>query len=111
MEFNHNQETVYCGVQMEAVRWMERHPEVFGPCSAREEVKILQVIPNESGRLTEGGSLLVMDILVRLLSGALVNVEIQRVGYLFPGARRSSFITRGRPLIPVWSWTCCRNTC
>ena len=155
MEFNHNQETVSCGAQTEAVRWMERHPEVFGPCSAREEVlaelekdealfaeyqrlsqglkeeflhfcmgvngmritydpmfkfvfdpgtkperleefislclgdkvKILQVIPNESGRLTEGGSLLVMDILVRLASGALVNVEIQRVGYLFPGAR------------------------
>ena len=38
MEFNHNQETVFCGAQMEAVRWMERHPEVFGPCSARDEV-------------------------------------------------------------------------
>ena len=38
MEFNHNQETVSCGAQMEAVRWMERHPEVFGPCSARDEV-------------------------------------------------------------------------
>ena len=38
MEFNHNQETVFCGAQMEAVRWMEHHPEVFGPCSARDEV-------------------------------------------------------------------------
>lgn len=28
-----------------------------------------------------------MDILVQLASGALVNVEIQRCGYLFPGAR------------------------
>ena len=45
------------------------------------------MIPNESKRLTEESSLLVMDILVRLASGALVNVEIQRVGYLFPGAR------------------------
>ena len=88
----------------------ERLEEFISLCLG-EEVKILQVIPNESGRLTEGGSLLVMDILVRLLSGALVNVEIQRVGYLFPGARRSIFITRGRPLIPAWSWTCCRNTC
>ena len=52
-----------------------------------EQVKILQVMPNESERLTEEGSFLVMDILVKLESGALVNVEIQRLGYLFPGAR------------------------
>jgi len=52
-----------------------------------EKLKILRVVPNESERLTEGGSLLVMDILVQLESGALVNVEIQKVGYLFPGAR------------------------
>ncbi len=30
---------------------------------------------------------MIMDILVRLGSGALVNVEIQRVGYYFPGSR------------------------
>ena len=34
-----------------------------------------------------------MDILVRLASGALVNVEIQRVGYLFPGARCTCYST------------------
>ena len=52
-----------------------------------EKLKILRVVPNDSERLTEGGSLLVMDILVQLESGALVNIEIQKVGYLFPGAR------------------------
>ena len=52
-----------------------------------EKLHILKVLPNESKRLTEDGSLLVMDILVRLKSGALVNVEIHRIGYLFPGAR------------------------
>ena len=30
---------------------------------------------------------MVMDLLVRLASGALVNIEIQRIGYLFPGQR------------------------
>ena len=45
------------------------------------------MMPNESSRLTEDSSLLVMDILVRLSSGALVNVEIQRMGYYFPGSR------------------------
>ena len=64
----------------------ERLEEFLSLC-LKETVRILQVIPNESKRLTEESSLLVMDILVRLASGALVNVEIQRVGYLFPGAR------------------------
>lgn len=155
MDINHNQETFICPAQEEAIRWMEQHPEVFGPRGTKEEtlseikgngrlyteyqrlsqelrqefmsfcmgvrglritydpmfkfvfnpetkperleeflslclgekVQILHVIPNESKRLTEDGSLLVMDILIRLVSGSLVNVEIQRVGYLFPGAR------------------------
>lgn len=52
-----------------------------------EEVKILSALPTESSRLTDEGSLLVMDLLVRLQSGALAKVEIQRVGYLFPGQR------------------------
>ena len=64
----------------------ERLEEFLSLCLG-ESLKILQVLPNESKRLTEEGSLLVMDILVRLESGALINVEIQRVGYLFPGPR------------------------
>ncbi len=64
----------------------ERLEEFLSLCLG-EKLHILQVLPNESKRLTEEGSLLVMDILVRLESGALVNVEIQRIGYLFPGAR------------------------
>ena len=48
-------------------------------------MEILSALPNESSRLTEEGSLLVMDLLVRLKSGALINVEIQKIGYLFPG--------------------------
>ena len=52
-----------------------------------QKVKIIRAVPNESERLTEEGSLLVMDILVQLASGVLINIEIQRIGYLFPGAR------------------------
>lgn len=68
----------------------EAHPERledFLSLCLGEELKILRVMPNESSRLTEDSSLLVMDILVRLSSGALVNVEIQRMGYYFPGSR------------------------
>lgn len=52
--------------------------EEFLSLCMKEKVRILRVMPNESQRLTEEGSLLVMDILVQLKSGALVNVEIQQ---------------------------------
>ncbi len=61
--------------------------ERFLSCCMAQPVTIVEVIPNESRRFTEDSSLLIMDIVVRLHSGALVNVEIQRVGYFFPGAR------------------------
>lgn len=47
----------------------------------------MDVLPNESDRISDSGSLLIMDILVKLRSGAYANVEIQRVGYLFQGER------------------------
>ena len=64
----------------------ERLEEFLSLCM-KQKVRILRALPNESQRLTEEGSLLVMDILVQLRSGELVNVEIQRIGYAFPGAR------------------------
>ena len=68
----------------------EEHPErltEFLSLCLGKKLEIVQVLPNESRRLTEEGSLLVMDILVKLETGALVNIEIQRLGYLFPGER------------------------
>ncbi len=70
------------------------NPEIFpenveGFLSAcfGEKVTILEVLPNESKRLTEEYSLMIADMLVRLESGAVVNVEMQRIGYRFPGER------------------------
>ena len=40
-----------------------------------EEVKILHALPTESSRLTDEGSLLVMDLLVQLESGALADID------------------------------------
>ena len=75
---------------------VDKHPErledFLGGCLNRS-LKILKVIPNESKRLTEDSSLLVMDILVQLEDGQLVNIEIQRVGYLFPGERVSCYLS------------------
>ena len=56
-----------------------------------EEVEVVDVIPNESDRVTEEGSLLITDILVRLKDGSYANVEIQKIGYAFPGQRSACY--------------------
>ena len=56
-----------------------------------EKVTVKRALPNESSRLTAKGSLLVMDILVELESGGLANIEIQRMGYAFPGERGACY--------------------
>ena len=52
-----------------------------------EAVEVIDALPNESGRVTEAGSMLITDILVKLTSGSLANIEIQKIGYTFPGQR------------------------
>lgn len=52
-----------------------------------EEVEVVAVLPGESNRISDAGSLLITDILVKLSSGAYANVEIQKIGYTFPGQR------------------------
>ena len=56
-----------------------------------ENVEIITVLPNEGARIASESTLLVTDILVRLESGSLVNVEIQKIGYAFPGERASCY--------------------
>lgn len=52
-----------------------------------EQVKILSVLPNDSTRIADETSLLVTDIVVELGDGSIANVEVQKVGYMFPGQR------------------------
>ena len=52
-----------------------------------QAVKIRVVLPNDSTRIADEGSLLILDILVELEDGSLANVEAQKVGYKFPGER------------------------
>ena len=56
-------------------------------CILGTEVKIRQVIPSDGTRIADEQSLVIMDIVVELMDGSLANVEIQRIGYLFPGER------------------------
>lgn len=52
-----------------------------------KRVEILKVLPNESARIAAESSLLIMDMVVQFEDGSIANVEIQKVGYLFPGQR------------------------
>lgn len=57
----------------------------------RQEVKILKVLPGDSTRIANESSLLIMDIVVELEDRSIANVEMQKVGYLFPGQRSACY--------------------
>ena len=57
----------------------------------QENVQILQVLPNESVRIAAEKSLLVLDIVVQLEDGSIANVEVQKIGYNFPGQRSACY--------------------
>ena len=54
-------------------------------------VKILKVLPVDSTRMAEESTLVAMDIVVELENGEIVNVEVQKMGYLFPGQRSACY--------------------
>lgn len=60
-------------------------------CIMKQKVTVKRVLSTESNRITAEGSLLIMDVLAELESGELVNIEIQRVGYAFPGERAACY--------------------
>ena len=51
------------------------------------EVKIKRVLPNDSVRFADESTLLITDIVVEFEDGILANIEIQKIGYSFPGQR------------------------
>lgn len=54
-------------------------------------LKVKRELPKEHSRITEKGSLMIMDILVEFENGEMGNVEIQKIGYLFPGERATCY--------------------
>ena len=56
-----------------------------------KKVVIRQVLPNEGGRIAVESTLLVTDILVEFEDGSLADVEIQKLGYAFPGERSACY--------------------
>lgn len=55
------------------------------------KVKIVEVLPGDSSRLADEQSLLLMDILVRFEDGSYCNIEVQKIGYAFPGERSACY--------------------
>lgn len=61
--------------------------EDFLSAVLQKKIKILTALPNEEPDIEDNKSLLVVDILIQLEDGSLANVEIQKIGYKFPGER------------------------
>lgn len=57
----------------------------------QRKVKIIDILPGDSGRIADEQSLLIMDILVRFEDGTYCNVEVQKIGYAFPGERSACY--------------------
>lgn len=72
----------------------EVHPERLEELLSlllEQEVHIRQILPNDSVRIAEESTLLITDIIVELEDGSLANVEIQKIGFAFPGQRGACY--------------------
>ena len=57
-----------------------------------QKVKVLKTLPNDSVRITLENTLLITDIVVELEDGRILNLEMQKLGYKFPGERAACYI-------------------
>ena len=57
----------------------------------QRHIRILHVLPNDSSRIAEENALLIMDIVVQLEDGSIANIEVQKIGYSFPGQRSACY--------------------
>lgn len=57
----------------------------------KQKVRIIEVLPNEGTRLADEYTLLIKDMVVQLEDGSIVNLEIQKIGYMFPGERGACY--------------------
>lgn len=56
-----------------------------------KKIKIKQILPNDSVRLADEQTLLVTDIVIEAEDGTIANLEIQKIGYAFPGQRMACY--------------------
>lgn len=56
-----------------------------------KKIKIKQILPNDSVRLADEQTLLITDIVIEAEDGTIANLEIQKIGYAFPGQRLACY--------------------
>jgi hypothetical protein len=56
-----------------------------------KKVKISKILQNDSTRIADESALLITDIVVEFEDGSIANVEIQKIGYMFPGQRAACY--------------------
>ena len=56
-----------------------------------EPVTIKEMLPNDSTRIADETSIVILDIVVQLKDGSIANVEVQKIGYMFPGQRAACY--------------------
>ena len=57
----------------------------------KQKVTVLHALPNDTVRIGAENSLLYTDLVVKLEDGSYANIEIQKIGYLFPGQRAACY--------------------
>lgn len=57
----------------------------------QRKVRVHTILPNDSTRIADESSLLITDIVVELEDGTFANVEVQKIGYSFPGQRSACY--------------------
>ena len=55
------------------------------------KIRIKQILPNDSVRLADEYTLLITDIVIETEDGRIANLEIQKIGYAFPGQRTACY--------------------
>ena len=72
------------------------HPdrlEEFISCLLDMKINILEVLPREGSLINDKGHFVIMDIIVKAIDGSIINIEMQKVGYKFPGERADCYIS------------------
>lgn len=57
-----------------------------------KRVRIVRVLQHQGIRMQEKGSFVIMDVVVELEDGSLLNIEMQKVGYNFPAERTDCYL-------------------
>ena len=65
--------------------------EEFLSLILKQQVKILNVLPNDSTRIAEESTLVIMDIVIELADHSIANVKVQKLEYMFPGQRAACY--------------------